>query len=227
MSQQKVLVSGAAGHLGQAVVRRFRAQGAQVVALARRREQIEALFGDDAGVQALAVDLADAQAVHDSLASLADLDAVVHTVGGFAMGERVEDAPDSQWQAMYDMNVGSFLNLLRGVVPALRRRGAGAIVSIGAAGAAQGAARMAPYIASKAALQRISESLAEELKEDGVRVNCVLPGVIDTPPNRAAMPDADVSRWVTPDQLAEVIAYLCSPAASAVTGVSLPVRGRG
>ena len=126
------------------------------------------------------------------------------------------------------MNLRTAVVCCKAALPALLERGAGCIVNIGAgAAAARAAAGMGAYTASKAGVQRLTESLAEEVKDRGVRVNAVLPGTIDTPRNRADMPDADVARWVAPEAIADVIVFLASDAARAVTGASIPVFGRG
>jgi NAD(P)-dependent dehydrogenase (short-subunit alcohol dehydrogenase family) len=126
---------------------------------------------------------------------------------------------------MLDLNLRTVVHSLAAVVPAMLAQGGGVVVNVGAASAGQGAAHMGAYAASKSALARLTESLAAELKGQGVRVNAVLPSIIDTPANRAAMPDADHNRWVAPDALADVIGFLASPAARAVHGACLPVAG--
>jgi NAD(P)-dependent dehydrogenase (short-subunit alcohol dehydrogenase family) len=126
---------------------------------------------------------------------------------------------------MLDLNVNTMLHSAAAVVPVMRRAGRGFIVNVGAASAVRGAAKMGAYIASKGALMRFTESMAAELREDGINVNAVLPTVIDTPANRASMPAADPRRWVAPDALADVIGFLTSDAARAVHGALIPVSG--
>ena len=125
---------------------------------------------------------------------------------------------------MFDLNVRTLLNGVRAAVPGMLERGSGRIINIGAAAANQGEALMGPYLVAKSAVLRITESMAAELKDQGVNVNCVMPSVIDTPQNREAMPDADFSKWVSPAQLADVICFLASDAASGVHGACVPVR---
>jgi NAD(P)-dependent dehydrogenase (short-subunit alcohol dehydrogenase family) len=119
------------------------------------------------------------------------------------------------------------LSIAQALVPHLVQQGGGSIVTVGATAAAKGAARMGAYGASKSALIRLTEAMAAELKDHRIRVNCVLPSIIDTPDNRAAMPESDASRWVAPQALAEVIAFLCSDAARAIHGAAIPVTGFG
>jgi NAD(P)-dependent dehydrogenase (short-subunit alcohol dehydrogenase family) len=126
---------------------------------------------------------------------------------------------------MLDLNVRAFLHISEAVVPAMLAAGRGRIVTVGAFGAQRGGAHVGAYAASKAALQRLTESMSAELKGQGIHVNCVLPSIIDTADNRAAMPDADPSQWVAPAALADVIAFLGSDAARAIHGASIPVTG--
>ena len=162
------------------------------------------------------------QAVH----RFGRVDGLVNTVGTFAMAA-LEAADADHWELLFQVNLITTLNMCRAVVPAMRGAGRGSIVTIGAAAAARAGKPMAAYAAAKSAVLRLTESLADELKGDGVRANCVLPGTIDTPPNRAAMPKADPGRWVSPEQVAEVIAFLLSDAAAGITGAGVPVTGRG
>jgi NAD(P)-dependent dehydrogenase (short-subunit alcohol dehydrogenase family) len=152
------------------------------------------------------------------------LDGLVNIAGGFRW-EPIIDGDLETWDRLYAMNVRTTLAASRALAPMLVAS-SGAIVNVGAAAATKAAMGMGAYAASKAGVARLTEALAEELKDAGVRVNAVLPSIIDTPINRTDMPDADFSRWVTPQALADVIAFLLSPQASAVTGALLPVTGR-
>ena len=142
------------------------------------------------------------------------------------MGEKVHETSARTWDFLLGLNAGSLLNIAAAVVPHLIGQGGGKVVTVGAAGALNGAADMGAYGASKAALIRLTEAMSAELRDQGINVNCVLPSIIDTPDNRAAMPDADVSRWVAPEALADVIAFLASDAARAIHGAAIPVTGR-
>jgi len=153
------------------------------------------------------------------------LDVVVHIAGGFRMGD-VHETSESDWNFLMDLNARSAFNLAHGVVPIMKRQGSGAIIHIGARAALKSDAHVGVYAASKAALLRLSESMAAELLDSGIRVNCVLPSTIDTEANRKAMPAADPKKWVAPESIAEVILFLCSPAARDISGAQIPVYGR-
>ncbi len=177
----------------------------------------------------LATDLLDAaavaRAVDQAVTRFGGIDAAVHLAGGFTMGETVHETAASTWQRMLDLNVNTMLHSAAAVVPVMRRAKRGAIVNVGAMSALRGDARTGAYIASKSALMRLTESMAAELREDGINVNAVLPSIIDTPANRASMPDADPRRWVAPDALAAVIGFLASDDARAIHGALIPVTG--
>jgi NAD(P)-dependent dehydrogenase (short-subunit alcohol dehydrogenase family) len=173
--------------------------------------------------------LLDADAVESAaqlaVAKFGRIDALANIAGGFRMGPPVHETPADDWTFMFDMNVRTMINAVRAVVPRMLAAGGGKIVNVGAHSALKGVARMAPYCAAKSAVVRVTEAMAAELRERGINVNCVLPTIIDTPENRAAMPDADPSRWVAPDDLARVIAFLASDDARAIHGAAVPVAG--
>jgi NAD(P)-dependent dehydrogenase (short-subunit alcohol dehydrogenase family) len=152
------------------------------------------------------------------------IDVLVNVAGGFRW-ETLEAGDVETWDQLYTMNLRTAVVCSKAVLPAMIERGAGRIINIGAAAAARGGAGMGAYAASKAGVQRLTESLSEELKDRGITVNAILPGTIDTPRNRADMPDADFTRWVQPRTIAGVIVFLASDAASAITGASIPVLG--
>ena len=186
----------------------------------------------DCGPDALmlgGVDLTDAVAASSAIDAVADefggLDALINVAGGFKW-ETLENSLMVGWHRLFLMNVQTAANSSRAAIPYLRRSAAGRIVNIGANGALKASAGMGPYAASKAGVHALTESLAEELKADGVTVNAVLPSIIDTPTNRADMPKADFASWVSPGELAAATLFLASEEASAVTGALLPVTGR-
>ena len=174
------------------------------------------------------VDLTNPRAAESALDAVAarfgGLDVLVNIAGGFAW-ETLEAGDPGTWDRLYAMNVRTAANACRSAIPHLKASSAGRIINIGANGALKAGAGMGAYGASKAGVHRLTESLAEELKGQ-VTVNAVLPSIIDTPANRADMPQADVSTWVTPGELAAVILFLASVQASAVTGALIPVTGR-
>jgi len=137
----------------------------------------------------------------------------------------VHESADATWELMWDLNVRTMLNMVRAVIPHMLDRGGGRIVNVGAYSAQKGVAQMGAYVASKSAVIRITEAMAAELRDKNINVNCVLPTVIDTPENRAAMPKADPSKWVAPTDLARVIAFLASASAHAIHGAAVPVTG--
>jgi len=215
---KRVVITGANGTLGRAVVARAEQSGASVV-------RLDITFGDSVPEGARTVDLADLASVQACFAAIGDFDAVLNIAGGFAMGASAWDASDEQWDAMFRINVLTLRNVLKVAVPVLLQRGAGSIVNVGAYGALCGQGQMSAYAAAKSTVMRLTESLSEEVKGRGINVNAVLPTIIDTPPNRAGMPDADFARWVAPADLANVICFLASDAARAVHGALVPVRG--
>jgi NAD(P)-dependent dehydrogenase (short-subunit alcohol dehydrogenase family) len=230
------LVSGASGALGGALVRRLLAEGARVAAVDRgaARSAVELGIADSDAAARLSshgVDFADADSVERAVAEAIERHGAIHHVfnatGAFGMAESVEATSEALWSKMWDANFHSVLEVCRAVVPVLKRQGEGTIVNVGSLGALRGDAGVAAYSAAKAAVVRLTESLAAEGRAHGVRVNCVLPGTIDTAANRAAMPGADPSGWVSLDALADAMLFLASPAARAVHGVALRVDGPG
>lgn len=229
-AQGTVLVTGAVGNLGRAVAAAFAAQGRKLALLDRSEDLLRQVFGADSPTQlCLAADLLDASAVAaavDKAAStLGPVTVLCNVAGGFRMGEAVHETSDATWNFLMDLNVRSVLHTARAVVPGMLAAGGGAVVNISAGASTRGGANMGAYAASKSAVARLTESMAAELRDKGINVNCVLPSIIDTPENHKDMPKADPSKWVAPEDLAAVIAFLCSPAAKAVHGASLPVVG--
>jgi len=224
-----VMITGAAGHLGKAVAAAFAGGGARLLLLDRQVDTLRATHAGDGNVAVVTANLLDSRQVDAALREGVDrfgrVDAVCHLAGGFRMGEPVHQTSPDTWDFLFDINARTFVNVARAAVPHLLQQGGGKIVTVGAAAALRGGAQMGAYSASKSALIRLTEAMSAELKDKNINVNCVLPTIIDTPENRAAMPDADPARWVAPAALAEVIAFLCSPSARAVHGASIPVTG--
>ena len=230
MSAETVLITGASGNLGRAVAAAFAARGANLALLDRDRAHLDAAFGGESDRRMLvAADLLDAAAVEAAAAAVVArfgcIDALCNIAGGFRMGTPVHATSDADWNFLFDLNVRTVLHTARAVVPRMLAAGRGRIVNVGAFAAQKGAAAMGAYVASKSAVIRLTETMAAELRDRGINVNCVLPTVMDTPENRNAMPGADPSRWVAPADLASVIAFLASDAARAVHGAAVPVTG--
>jgi len=225
MHGKVLVVTGAFGALGRVVAEAAQARGAHVAGIDHAASQTPATAERiDIG----GVDLSDAAqakaAVETAAKQFGRLDALINVAGGFAF-ETVGDGDATTWQRMYALNVLTALNTSRAALPHLAAGKAGRIVNVGAMGALQAGSGMGPYAASKAGVHRLTEALAQEWKGK-VTVNAVLPSTIDTAANRASMPRADFSKWVTPQELAEVILFLASDAASAITGALIPVSGR-
>src|SRR5579883_1443593 len=216
MNGKVLVISGALGALGKVVADTAQARGARVAGIDHAPAQSEPTpdrieFGG--------VDLTDAaqakKAIDAAAAHFGRLDALIN----------IADGSDNSWQRVHAMNLLTALNASQAALPYLARESTGRIINIGAMGALQAGAGMGPYAASKAGVHRLTEALAAEWKGK-VTVNAVLPSTIDTAANRASMPNADFAKWVRPIELAEVILFLASDAASAVTGALIPVVGR-
>jgi len=220
MQGKVLIVTGASGALGKVVTEAALARGARVAGIDHAPSQAPAVADR---VEIGGVDLSD-PAQETAAKHFGRLDALINIAGGFAF-ETVGDGDIKTWQRMHAQNVLTALNASRAALPHLAASKAGRIVNIGAMGALQAGSGMGPYAASKAAVHRLTEALAQEWKGQ-VTVNAVLPSIIDTKANRADMPKADFSKWVTPQELAEVILFLASDAASGVTGALIPVGGR-
>jgi 3-oxoacyl-[acyl-carrier protein] reductase len=225
MDGKIIVVTGASGALGKVVAEVALARGARVAGVDHAKSQIPATADR---IEIGGVDLSDAaeakKAIDTAAAHFGRLDALINIAGGFAF-ETVADGDPKTWQRMYALNVLTALNASKAAIPHLAASSAGRIINVGAMGALQAGAGMGAYAASKAGVHRLTEALAAEWKGK-ITVNAVLPSTIDTPANRASMPKADFAKWVTPQELADVILFLASDAASAVTGALLPVSGR-
>lgn len=225
MQGKAIVITGALGALGKVVAETALSRGARVAAIDHAPSQASAtadrieIGGVDLSDEAQAKKAIEAAAKH-----FGRLDALINIAGGFSF-ETVGDGDIKTWQRMYALNVLTALNASRAALSHIAASKAGRIVNVGAMGALQAGSGMGPYAASKAGVHRLTEALASEWKGK-VTVNAVLPSIIDTPANRASMPNADFAKWVTPQELAEVILFLASDASSAVTGALIPVSGR-
>ncbi|GIL13133.1 MAG: 3-ketoacyl-ACP reductase [Chloroflexota bacterium] len=223
-----VLITGAAGNLGRAVARRFAAEGARLALVERGEDHLAEILQEVGGLP-LAADVTDPASV-DALvtkieAEYGQISVLAHTVGGFAAGQPVHEAGLDVWDKMLNLNAKSVYVMCGRVAKHMvERQVAGSIVAIVSRNAYKGTAKNAAYSASKAAAQRVLESMAAELGPLNITVNAIAPSTIDTPANRAAMPNADFSKWVQPDEIADAIAFLA--ANRAVNGHTLDLFGR-
>ena len=226
MKGKVVLVTGADGGLGTHVTQALLDAGATVVGVSRRIQQSD--FSSPA-FTALAAEISTGESakrmVAGVIAKLGKLDVVVHTVGGFAGGQTVAETDDTTFQQMFDINLNSAFHLLRAVIPQMRKAGQGCIIAIGSRAALEPGAGVGAYSASKAALVSLIRTVATENKDRGMTANVILPGTMDTPANRNAMPGADKSKWVQPMNVASLVIWLASDAGKDVNGAMIPVYG--
>lgn len=228
-----VMVTGAAGNLGRAVAQRFFAADAKLVLVDRAPDRLPrefpGLVGSADHLLATSVDLMDEAQVKAAAEAARNrfgrIDVLVNAVGGYSGGTPVHVTSLETWDLMLNLNTRTVLMACLAVIPSMIERASGKIINVGARAALKGSRRAAAYSASKCALMRLTESMSAELKTRGINVNCILPGTIDTPENRKAMPKADTSKWVEPQSLADVILFLASDAARAIHGASIPVYG--
>jgi len=227
--QNKIaLVTGADGGLGIHVTRALLDSGATVIGVSRNAQQSTA---NGPSFVALAADLSSAETAKTTVDGIAArfgrLDIVAHLVGGFAGGKTIAETDVATFQRMFDMNLNSAFYVLRAVIPHMRRAGSGRIIAIGSRAAEDPGPGVGAYSASKAALVSLIQTAALENKDLAITANVLLPGTMDTPGNRKAMPGADTSKWVQPASIASLIAWLASEVGKDVNGAVIPVYGRG
>jgi len=225
-----VVVTGATGNLGRAVASAFEQRGANVVLVGHRRQALVAAYGGESAARLFAsADLLDARQVDAAMRAAIErfgrIDVLCNIAGGFRAGAAVHDSSDGEWDFLFAVNVRTVLNAVRAAVPAMIAGGRGCIVNVGAHAALKGVARMGPYCAAKSAVLRVTEAMAAELRAQRITVNCVLPTILDTPENRAAMPNADPSGWVAPEDCAKVFVFLASEYGRPINGAAIPVSG--
>ncbi len=233
LQDKVILVTGASGGLGRSVASRAALTGAHVALSARHPESLRALVSDlglsDDRTLIYAADLADASDAHSLVAAVEErwgsVDVLLNLVGGWRPGVRLAEVSDADWDAVLDLNLRSAFNINRAVVGQMARRGWGRIVNIAARAAVHPGARSAPYNVAKAGVVALTASIAADYRKQGVVAVAVLPGTIDTPANRQQMPDADTSRWVTPESLGELLLFLCGKEAEALNGSSISAFG--
>lgn len=221
LDNRRILVTGGTGGLGLGVLSVLGAEGATVVTTAHRPQIIE-------GAQVEIADLLDpttvSPLVERVIASHVRIDGLVCLVGGFAGGTFIQ-TDHHTWSEMVDLNVNTAVNAIRAVLPHMTERGYGRIVTIGSKPAIDPSPNTSAYAAAKASVIALTRSLGRELRGSGVTINCILPSTIDTPANREMMPKADPSKWVTPEQVGRVVAFLCSESAGVIRGAAFPVYG--
>ena len=226
MENQVVIVTGANGGLGTFVTAAFLEAGAKVVGTSRR---IDGKNFSHPRFEAVPADLTRFQGaaylVADTLDKFGKLDALVHTTGGFAGGGPIQDTDDATWESMLDLNLRTAINILRAVIPAMRKQEHGRIVAIGSRAGVEPAANISAYSATKAALVSLVKTAALENRKFGITANVILPGTIDTDANRRADPKGDPSKWVSPQKLAALALFLTSEEAADITGAAIPVYG--
>ena len=226
MKGKVILVTGAKGGLGSYVTRAFLDAGATVIGTSR---EIQPSDFPSAAFMAVPGDISTrdgASSIVDSLlAHFGKLDVLAHTVGGFAGGQSVADTDDATFQRMLDLNLNSTFHILRATIPLLRKSAAGRVVAIGSRAALEPGASVGAYSASKAAMVSLIRTVALENRDAGLTANVILPGTMDTPANRAAMPGADFSKWVQPANVASLVVWLASDSGKEVNGAAIPIYG--
>jgi NAD(P)-dependent dehydrogenase (short-subunit alcohol dehydrogenase family) len=232
-SERVVVVTGAAGSLGQTVARTFHAAGARLVLVDHAKEGLKELFGDllrgGPHLPLPGIDLTEVEQVESVAKSveeeLGKADVLVNVAGGFRGGVPVSEMEPDLWDFVLSLNAKSAFLMSRSMVPLLIKAEGGAIINIAARPGQRAGRGNSAYAASKSAVLRLTESLSSELKHQGIRVNAVIPGTMDTPGNRESMPDGDPERWVSTEAVAQVILFLASDRASAIHGAAVPVLG--
>lgn len=230
-----VIVTGAAGNLGQAVARAFLAASSHLVLVDRRPDRLPTLFPELVDspdhVLATGVDVLDTSAVEAMVEATVErfgrIDVLANTVGGYLAGAKVHETTMDAWDGSLDLNARTAFILSKAVVPVMLEQESGRIIHVAARTGLEGSSRQLVHSVAKSAVIRLTETLSEELKSSGINVNCVLPSTIDTPDNREMMPKAKFDRWVEPEAIADVITFLASGAARAITGAAIPVYGKG
>ena len=225
-----VFITGAAGNLGKAVGAAFQDAGGNVVLVDVDAQALIDVWGGDAPHRLLVTaDLLDASstasAAERAQATFGGIDVLCNIAGGFASGPPVHEMPATLWQRMFELNATTVVHTAKAIVPGMIVQKSGNVINVAAAASVRGQAGMAAYIAAKNAVVRLSESMAAELRPHGIFVGCIMPTIIDTPQNRAAMPNADTSQWTPPAAIADIMLFLASDAAMIMSGCAIPLTG--
>lgn len=231
MTDRTVMITGAAGALGRATAAAFERAGCALVLLDRSMALLQAAYPDARPRRLLVgADLLDETQVRDAadraIAEFGRIDVLCNIAGGFYYGEPVHALPGERWLAQFHLNATTVLHTAQAVVPHMTHRRRGVVFNIGAAAHLQGHAHMSAYAVAKSAVMRLTESMAEELREFGVSVLCLMPTLIDTPQNRLDMPDADTRAWTPPSAIGELMVLLSDEAAALMSGSSIALGGR-
>lgn len=235
VSGKVVLITGAAGNLGRATTHAFRDRGAKLILVDHAVERLQAEYSAIAAESEVylsdSTDLRDpdqiTKVIEEAIKSFEKIDILVNITGGYRAGKQFHHTELETLEYLFDLNVKTLFNTSRLVIPHMLAQESGNIINVGARAGLMGSSKMGAYSAAKSAVLRLTESMAAELKGKGIRVNSILPGTIDTPNNREDMPNADFSRWVKPEAIAEVILFLASDSSRAITGAHIPTYGRG
>jgi NAD(P)-dependent dehydrogenase (short-subunit alcohol dehydrogenase family) len=233
-TEQVVMIPGAAGNLGIAVARRFQRTGANLVLVDRSEDHLKQIYPDLVNNSSYlfvnCADMTDPNAVKAAVDRSTDffrrVDVLANVVGGYRAGYPLHETPLETWDFLINLNARSVFIISQMLIPIMLNQGSGKIISVGARPCWKGGKNMAAYSASKSAVIRLTESMSAELKSKNINVNCILPGTIDTPQNRSALPNADYSRWVSPDSIADVILFLSSDMARDIHGAAISVYGK-
>lgn len=222
------IVTGASGALGAVVVQRLLDMGFNVAALDFEQDERKTIAAQSSPhllrIDADVTDISSCRsACEETLSRFGRIDVLCNIAGGFRMGSSLSDDVLQQWDFLMDLNAGSVFKMIHCTAPHMLKNGGGSIVNVGAQSALTGKANMAAYCASKSAVMRLTESFAAELKSGGIRVNCVLPNIIDTSSNRESMPSAEFTAWTTPERIADTMVFLASDQSLAVNGASIAV----
>jgi NAD(P)-dependent dehydrogenase (short-subunit alcohol dehydrogenase family) len=229
------IVTGSAGNLGQSISHRLDSYGVRLALFDRAEDRLEGIYPQwiDSSIHMLLglIDLIDEEKVSTAVSNVAKnfgrIDILVNAAGGYRVGEPLHETSDQAWDFMMDLNARTVLNVSRAVIPHMLERSSGKVVNIAARPGLKGSRNSGAYAASKSAVMRLTESMSAELKHEGININAVIPGTIDTPSNREQMPDANFDKWVSLEDLSHVINFLVSDEAIAIHGALIPVFGKG